>query len=89
MAKASDIAKEQIFNKLKEVYPNGAIIDKKYYINLKVEGEEVQISVALTAPKTKVSFEGGAEPTTAKSETTYDEATIKTEAAAVFDFFNL
>ena len=90
MAKASDVAKEQIFNKLKEIYPNGAIIDKKYYINLSIEGEEVQISVSLTAPKTKVDI--AVEPSTdafPKAKVEFNQEQIKKEAAEIFDFFRL
>ena len=90
MAKTSDIAKEQIFNKLKEIYPNGAIIDKKYYVNLSIEGEEVQISISLTAPKTKVNI--AAEPsidTFAKPKTEFNQEQIKREVEEIFDFFKL
>ena len=56
MAKASDVAKSMVINKLQEIYPQSTVIDKKLYINFSIEGEEVQLSVTLTAPKTKIDI---------------------------------
>ena len=87
MAKSSDIAKEIIINKLKEIYPNGKVVDKKFYVNLNIEGEEVQISITLTAPKSKIDLGGTTE--TAPAAPSIDKERIKSEAAEIFDFFRL
>ena len=43
MAKASDVAKELIFNALSTTFSSSMMIDKKLYINVEVDGEPVQI----------------------------------------------
>ena len=90
MAKTSDTAKEIIMNELKQLHPNSAIIDKKLYINLNVEGEEVQIAVTLTAPKAKVSFnnDSNAPMAAVQLDQNHYEA-AKAEVKDIFDFFNL
>ena len=90
MAKTSDTAKEIIMNELKQLHPNSAIIDKKLYINLNVEGEEVQIAVTLTAPKAKVSCnnESNAPVAAVQLDQNHYEA-AKAEVKDIFDFFNL
>ena len=91
MAKASDIAKEQIFNTLSMAFPSSMMIDKKLYINIENGGEVTQIAVSLTAPKTKIEF--GVD--TSKSEVgaiQYTEEMIndqKKEVENIFDFFKL
>ena len=90
MAKTSDTAKEIIMNELKQLHPKSAIIDKKLYINLNVEGEEVQIAVTLTAPKAKVSFNNDSNAPVASlqlDQNHYEAA--KAEVKDIFDFFNL
>ena len=94
MARASDTAKEMIMNTLKEIFPSGGIIDKKFYINFSIEGEDTQICISLTAPKTPVviSADGGSTASsgsTTKSIPTYNEEQIKREAEEIFDFFKL
>ena len=90
MAKISDTAKEVITNELKQLHPNSAIIDKKLYINLNIEGEEVQIAVTLTAPKTKVNFnnDSNASGIALQLDQNHYEA-AKAEVKDIFDFFNL
>ena len=90
MAKTSDIAKEIITNELKQLHSNSAVIDKKLYINLNIEGEEVQIAVTLTAPKTKVSFDNDSNAPVAAlqlDQSHYEAA--KAEVKDIFDFFKL
>lgn len=90
MAKTSDIAKSIVIDKLKELFPNNALVDKKLYINLLVEGEEVQLSIALTAPKTKIDLSSDNEISTkVNSSSNIDTEKIKKEANEIFDFFNL
>ena len=89
MAKASDVAKSMVINKLQEIYPQSAVIDKKLYINFSIEGEDVQLSVTLTAPKTKIDISGNAEVPTSPASSSLDVEQIKREAAEVFDFFKL
>lgn len=91
MAKASDKAKEIITAGLRSTYPNSAIIDKKLYINLNIEGEEVQIAVTLTAPKAKVSFgQDESSPNAAPAALTQDTyEQTKAEVKDIFDFFNI
>lgn len=90
MAKTSDIAKEIITNDLRQLHPNSAIIDKKLYINLNVEGEEVQIAVTLTAPKTKISFNNDSSaPVAALKLDQNHYETAKAEVKDIFDFFKL
>ena len=93
MAKASDRAKEIIIRSLSDIYPDSAVIDKKLYINMNIEGEVVQIAVSLTAPKTKVEFESGSSSdsvSTATSKFTEEiiEDSMK-EVEDIFDFFKL
>lgn len=92
MAKASDIAKEMIIRNLSTTYPNSAYIDKKLYINMNVEGADVQIAVSLTAPKTKVEFEGNANDGVSAAPPKFTEETINNtmkEVEEIFDFFKL
>ena len=57
MAKASDVAKEIITNSILETYEGcSKIVDKKIYVNLRIGGEECQIAISLTAPKTPVDI---------------------------------
>lgn len=92
MAKASDKAKELIFNTLSTAFSTSAIIDKKLYINLDVEGETVQIAVSLTAPKTKVELNTSATGVTKVETVKITEAEIqkqKDEVKDIFDFFKI
>ena len=56
------VAKEEIINKLFEVFPNAFKIDKEIRIPVMEDGQEIQIKVALTAAKTNV-YPAGATPT--------------------------
>lgn len=92
MAKSSDIAKDMIMKKLAEIYPDGRVIDKKFYVNFSIEGEQVQIAVSLTAPKTPLSFASAdvamdAAAPVAMSATEID--TVKKEVEDIFNFFSL
>ena len=91
MAKVSDIAKAMVMDKLSEIYPAGKVIDKKFYVNFSIEGEDTQICISLTAPKTAVPLGDFANAEVAQSAAApaIDEEKIKREAKAVFDFFNL
>lgn len=53
MAKGQ-ILKDEISQKILEVFPNSFMMDKNIYINGKENGEVVQIKVAFTTPKTPV-----------------------------------
>lgn len=56
MARKGDIAKANVLNKLKGIYPDAIYSDKKLYVmELDDGGEMVQISIALTVPKNTVS----------------------------------
>lgn len=92
MAKSSDIAKDMIMKKLAEIYPDGRVIDKKFYVNFSIEGEPVQIAISLTAPKTPLSFASAdvamdAAVPAAMSATEID--TVKKEVEDIFNFFSL
>ena len=90
MAKASDVAKELIFNALSTTFSSSMMIDKKLYINVEVDGEPVQIAVSLTAPKTKVEF--GLDTSKTETAPQYTEEMInnqKKEVEDIFDFFKL
>ncbi len=57
MAKASDVAKEMIINDILSTYDGfSKVVDKKIYVNLRIDGEECQIAISLTAPKTPVDI---------------------------------
>lgn len=58
MAKGS-IAKEQIFTKIKEVYPDAFMDDKVLRIPMMEEGAMVEIKVALTCAKDVIGSGGG------------------------------
>lgn len=53
MAKGQ-ILKDDISQKILEMFPNSFMMDKNIYINGKENGEPVQIKVAFTTPKTPV-----------------------------------
>lgn len=89
MAKASDKAKELIFNTLSTAFSTSAIIDKKLYINLDVEGETVQIAVSLTAPKTKVELNTGVTKVETVKITEAEIQKQKEEVKDIFDFFKI
>lgn len=92
MAKASDKAKELIFNTLSSTFSTSAIIDKKLYINLDVEGETVQIAVSLTAPKARVELTTSDAGATKVETVKVTEAEIqrqKEEVKEIFDFFKI
>ena len=88
MAKVSDIAKEKILADLAALYPDSKLIDKKFYANFLIEGEEVQIAITLTAPKTKVEFaDSGSEmPVTPVA---HNKEQLEKEVDNIFDFFKL
>lgn len=92
MAKASDRAKELIFNALSSTFSTSALIDKKLYIDLEVDGETVQIAVSLTAPKTKVELttsETGVTKIEAVKVTEDEIQKQKEEVKDIFDFFKI
>ena len=92
MAKASDIAKEKIINSIVDMYPNSAVVDKKLYVNLDVEGEAVQIAISLTAPKTKVDIGVDTGTSSTVSTPKFTEEGINAqmkEVEDIFDFFKL
>ena len=95
MAKISDIAKENIIAVLRSFYPESAVVDKKLYINMNIEGEETQIAVTLTAPKTKIDIGTSSQEnnfTLASSKETFsanERATLEKEVDDIFDFFKL
>lgn len=91
MAKASDIAKEKIINSIAEMYPNSAIIDKKLYVNMAIEGEVVQIAISLTAPKTKIDIGVDSSASTVSTPKFTEEGINEQmkEVDDIFDFFKL
>ena len=90
MAKISDTAKQIIINDLNRFYPEGKLIDKKYYVNLLVEGENVQICISLTAPKAPLDL-GNTSSVTNKTAAvaSIDSNQIEKEVDDIFDFFKL
>ena len=73
MAKISDTAKEIITNTLLEQFEGSSkVVDKKIYANLRIEGEDCQIAISLTAPKTPVDI-GVSSFDTAKLKLTKEE----------------
>lgn len=60
MAARGAQSKKIVENKILEVFPEAFVNDKKIYINFMEDGENIQIAVSLTAPKTLV--EGGSRP---------------------------
>lgn len=92
MAKTSDIAKERIINSIMEMYPSSAIVDKKLYVNMNIEGEVVQIAISLTAPKTKVDIGMDTGTSSTVSTPKFTEEGINAqmkEVEDIFDFFKL
>ena len=87
MAKVSDIAKEEIFKVLKEKFPEGQIIDKKFYVNININGEIAQIAVSLTAPKTPIEI--GATTVENTPKNTFDVKEIESSVDDIMDFFKL
>ena len=59
MAVKGQEQKEQIYNKLKEIYPNAEIVEKVLRIPFVVDGEPLEIKVALTAAKDVVLSDAG------------------------------
>lgn len=88
MAKISDTAKQIIINDLNRIYPEGKLIDKKYYVNLLVEGEIVQICISLTAPKTPIDL-GNPIADKPAAVASIDSNQIEKEVDDIFDFFKL
>ena len=91
MAKASDVAKEKIIADLGSLYPTSKLIDKKLYVNLTIEGEEVQIAITLTAPKTKIDFaDSGSNASLSElPHPSIDKEKLEKEVENIFDFFKL
>lgn len=57
MAKTNDLAKTYIMQKILEVFGEDAFeYDKKIYINHMESGENVQVALSFTCPKTKIEF---------------------------------
>jgi len=57
MAKNDNAAKQFVTDKLLELFNGTSVVsDKKIYTNIEVDGEIVQICIALTAPKKKIDI---------------------------------
>ena len=90
MAKASDVAKEMIINDILSTYDGfSKVVDKKIYVNLRVDGEECQIAISLTAPKTPVDI-GVSSLDTAKMRMTAEEyESLGKEVEDMFKILNI
>ena len=90
MAKASDTAKEMIIENLLSTY-NGfsKVVDKKIYVNLRVEGEECQIAISLTAPKTPVDIGVSSFDTASMRMTAEDYENYGREVEDMFKILNI
>ena len=90
MAKASDTAKEIITNALLEQFDGSSkVVDKKIYVNLRIDGEECQIAISLTAPKTPVDI-GVSSFDTAKLKMTEEEYNVLDgEVTDMFKILNI
>ena len=85
-----DVAKEIITNSILETYEGcSKIVDKKIYVNLRVGGEECQIAISLTAPKTPVDI-GVSSLDTAKMRMTAEEyESLGKEVEDMFKILNI
>lgn len=90
MAKVSDCAKEIITNSILETYEGcSKIVDKKIYVNLRIDGEECQIAISLTAPKTPIDI-GTSSLDTAKMRMTAEEyEQLDKEVTDMFKILNI
>lgn len=52
MSKPAEI-KQYVFDVMKEVFNGGVVVDGKLYLDLNVNGEDVQVAVAVSVPKTR------------------------------------
>lgn len=66
MAARGSIAKDMIYNKLMEIYPNAFVTGKEFRIPIQENGEIVEVKVALTAAKDNL---GGAKVNAAQPMT--------------------
>ena len=57
MAAKGSVAKQKVIDKIIESFGENflGILDKKIYIKSEEDGEEVQVAIALTCPKTGIS----------------------------------
>ena len=90
MAKISDTAKEIITNTLLEQFEGSSkVVDKKIYVNLRIEGEDCQIAISLTAPKTPIDI-GVSSLDTAKLRLTEEEyQQLDREVTDMFKILNI
>lgn len=90
MAKISDTAKEIITNTLLEQFEGSSkVVDKKIYVNLRIEGEDCQIAISLTAPKTPIDI-GVSSLDTAKLRLTEEEyRQLDREVTDMFKILNI
>ena len=64
MAVKGNVAKDNVIQKLKEVYGNNfiGVIDKKVYIWEDDGGQKAQIAITMTCPKTNIEAQEPSEP---------------------------
>ena len=77
MAARGQELKNQIVNKILEVFPNSFINGKEIRICGNENGEEVQIKVTLTAAKENIVNEAVEKPTAAATTTATDDYTVE------------
>ena len=77
MAARGQELKNQIVNKILEVFPNSFINGKEIRICGNENGEEVQIKVTLTAAKENIVNEAVEKPTAATTTTATDDYTVE------------
>ena len=65
MAIRGSIAKEYVSKKIQETFGPAflGIVDKKLYISVKENGENLQVAISLTCPKENLEFAADATPT--------------------------
>ena len=68
------IAKEEVLNKIKEVFPSLFIYGKEIRIPMEEDGQRVEIKVALTCAKTNVGGESASEASGVESNDAIDVA---------------
>ena len=77
MAARGQELKNQIVNKILEVFPNSFINGKEIRICGNENGEEVQIKVTLTAAKENIVNETSKKPTAAATTASTDDYTVE------------
>lgn len=73
-----DAAKEIITKSIIDTFPGSFVADKKIYVTVKDgdNGEQVQIAVALTMPKTPVVAAGGSDAPVGESSSVQSAGTV-------------